>query len=122
MNGPGFRDYHLLLDEQASQVFAMTDAIAERTRKLNGSTLHSIGDIARHKRIEDNDLESISPEAMFKGLLADNQALAENLRTTHMICDQFGDIASASLIESWVDETERRIWFLSEITGIQRCR
>jgi starvation-inducible DNA-binding protein len=122
MTGPDFRDYHLLLDEQAGQLFAMTDAIAERARKLNRSTLHSIGDIARHKRIEDNDQESISPEAMLGELLGDNKTLLENLRTAHVICDQFGDIATASLIENWVDETERRIWFLAEVTGIQRCR
>jgi starvation-inducible DNA-binding protein len=122
MNGPDFHDYHLLLDEQAAQVFAMTDAIAERARKLNGSTLHSIGDIARHKRVRDNDQEFIPPRAMFEELLADNRALADNLRTAHVICDQFSDIATAGLIENWVDETERRIWFLTEITDTPRCR
>jgi starvation-inducible DNA-binding protein len=122
MSGPEFHDYHLLLDEHAIQVFAMTDVIAERARKLKGSTLHSIGDIARHKRVRDNDQELIPPEVMFEELLADNNALADNLRTAHMICDQFGDIATASLIESWVDETERRIWFLTEITRKRRCR
>jgi starvation-inducible DNA-binding protein len=118
MNGANFLDYHRLLDEQAVQVFAMTDALAERARKLGGSTLHSIGDIARHKRVEDNDQEFISPNAMFEELLIDSRALAENLRTAHVICDQFGDIATASLIESWIDETERRIWFLAEIAGV----
>ncbi|HWA93822.1 MAG TPA: DNA starvation/stationary phase protection protein [Terracidiphilus sp.] len=122
MSGPAFREYHLLLDEHASQVFAMTDVLAERTRKLNGRTLHSIGDIARHQRVKDNNEELVSPDAMFEELLADNKTLAEHLRTTHVICDQFGDIATASLIENWIDETERRIWFLAEITGAQRCR
>lgn len=122
MNGPDFRDYHRLLDEQATQVFGMTDAIAERARKLNGTTLHSIGDIARYKRVKDNDQELIPPQVMFEELLGDNKALADNLRTAHVICDQFGDIATASLIESWVDETERRIWFLAEIAGTKRCR
>jgi starvation-inducible DNA-binding protein len=117
MNGPDFRDYHLLLDEQATQVFAMTDTIAERARKLRGSALHSIGDIARHKRVKDNDQERIPPQVMFEELLADNKALAENLRTAHVICDQFGDIATAGIIENWVDETEQRIWFLAEITA-----
>lgn len=117
MNGPYFRDYHLLLDEQAAQVFAMTDTIAERARKLRGSAIHSIGDIARYKRVKDNDEERIAPQAMFEELIADNKALADNLRTAHVICDQFGDIATASIIENWVDETERRIWFLAEITA-----
>jgi starvation-inducible DNA-binding protein len=117
MNGPDFRDYHLLLDEQATQVFAMTDTIAERARKLRGSALHSIGDIARHKRVKDNDQERIPPQVMFEELLADNKALADNLRTAHVICEQFGDIATASILENWVDETERRIWFLAEITA-----
>lgn len=114
IGGPHFRDYHLLLDEQATQIFAMTDDIAERARKIGGNTLRSIGDISRHQRLKDNSEESVAPEAMLTELRGDNQRLTEFLRSVHRICDQHGDVATASLIENWIDETERRTWFLSE--------
>lgn len=117
MAGPHFRDYHLLLDEHGDQLFAMTDPIAERSRKLGGDALRSIGDIARQQRIRDNDQVALTSEAMFEELLADNRMLADNLRTAHVICEQFGDVATASLIENWIDETDRRTWFLREIIG-----
>lgn len=117
MNGPSFRDYHLLLDEHADQIFAMTDDIAERARKLGGQTLHSIGEIAKHQRLKDNNKEGISAEAMLKDLLGDNQHLTRSLRAAHEVCDDANDVATASLIENWIDETERRTWFLSEIVG-----
>jgi starvation-inducible DNA-binding protein len=115
MMGPHLRDYRLLLDEQARQLFAMTDLVAERSRKLGGDALLSIGDIARYQRIRDSDQEGLTPEAMFTELLADNRMLADNLRTAHVICDQFGDFATASLFENWMDEADQRIWFLSQI-------
>jgi starvation-inducible DNA-binding protein len=114
MSGPHFRDYHLLLDEQASQIFAMTDDIAERTRKIGGKTLHSISDITRHQRLQDNDAEFVSPQEMLAELCADNQEMTRNLRSMHEVCDRNNDLATASLIEVWIDETERRTWFLSE--------
>lgn len=115
MTGRSFRDYHLLLDEHASQIFAMTDDIAERARKIGETTLRSIGDIARHQRIQDSDAQSLTPREMLAELGADNQSLARYLRATHGICDEHGDVATASLIETWIDETERRTWFLLEI-------
>jgi starvation-inducible DNA-binding protein len=115
MIGRHFRDYHLLLDEQAEQVFAMTDDMAERARKIGGTTLHSIGDISRHQRLKDNDEESISPKAMLAELSADNQALARFFRSAHQACEKYSDVATASLIEVWIDQTERRTWFLEEI-------
>jgi starvation-inducible DNA-binding protein len=114
MSGPHFRDYHLLLDEQASQIFAMTDDIAERTRKIGGITLHSISEITRHQRLKDNDAEFVSPQEMLAELCADNQEMTRNLRSMHEVCDRHNDVATASLIEVWIDETERRTWFLSE--------
>jgi len=114
MSGNHFRDYHLLLDEQGEQIFAMTDDIAERARKIGGTTLHSIGDVARHQRLKDNDEEGVPPTAMLSELCADNQHLTRFLRSTHEICERHDDVASASLIENWLDETERRTWFLSE--------
>jgi starvation-inducible DNA-binding protein len=114
MSGPHFRDYHLLLDEQADQLFAMTDAIAERVRKVGGTTLRSIGHIARSQRILDNDAEYVEPEDMLAELREDNQTLAARLREAHGVCEDHNDIATASLIEVWVDETERRTWFLFE--------
>jgi len=117
VSGPHFRDYHLLLDEQAQQVFAMTDAIAERARKLGGGTLHSISDIARHQRLKDNDEEHVAAQEMVAELRADNEALTRYLRATHEVCDRHRDVATASLIENWIDETERRTWFLSEIAA-----
>ncbi len=114
MSGPHFRDYHLLLDEQADQLFAMTDAIAERVRKIGGTTLRSIGHIARIQRVEDNDADYVEPEDMLAELREDSKALAARLREAHGVCEEHEDIATASLIEVWVDETERRTWFLFE--------
>ena len=116
MKGPHFRDYHLLLDEQAAQLLAMTDEIAERARKLGGTTLRSISDISRHQRLQDNNGESVTPKDMLAELCADNQQLTRFLRSSHEVCDKFNDVATASLIETWIDETERRTWFLSQIT------
>ena len=115
MSGMHFRDYHLLLDEHSSQIFAMTDDIAERTRKLGAKTLHSIGDIARHQRLKDNDEDFVAPEEMLRELRDDNLGLTRYLRSTHELCDKYNDIATASLIETWIDETERPTWFLSEV-------
>src|SRR5689334_16396672 len=114
MSGPHFRDYHLLLDEQGDQLFAMTDPIAERVRKIGGSTLRSIGHIARLQRVSDNDAEYVEPLDMLAELREDNKALAARMREAHDVCDGHHDIASASLIEIWIDETERRTWFLFE--------
>jgi starvation-inducible DNA-binding protein len=114
LSGPHFRDYHLLFDEQADQIFAMTDAIAERVRKVGGSTLRSIGSIARMQRIRDNDAEYVEPSDMLAELREDNKALAGRLREAHNVCEEHRDIATASLIEVWIDETERRTWFLFE--------
>jgi starvation-inducible DNA-binding protein len=116
MSGPHFRDYHLLLDEQADQLFAMTDPIAERVRKVGGITLRSIGHISRTQRVADNDAEYVEPSDMLAELREDNKALALSLRQTHNVCEEYGDVASASLIEVWLDETERRTWFLYEAT------
>ncbi len=115
MSGRFFRDYHLLLDEHADQIFAMTDDVAERARKIGGTTLHSIGDIARLQRLKDNDEDFVSPPDMLAELSDDNQHLTRSLRATHEVCDRHNDVATASLIEVWIDETERRTWFLSEI-------
>jgi starvation-inducible DNA-binding protein len=114
MSGPHFRDYHLLLDDQADQLYAMTDPIAERIRKVGGSTLRSIGHIARIQRISDNDADYVDPLDMLAELREDNKTLAGRLREVHDVCDEHRDIASASLIENWIDETERRTWFLFE--------
>ena len=114
MTGPHFRDYHLLLDEQADQIFAMTDPIAERARKLGGTTLRSIRDISRHQRLQDSHAERVSPKDMLLELMGDNQLLTRYLRETHGVCEKHNDVATASLIEIWIDETERRTWFLSE--------
>jgi starvation-inducible DNA-binding protein len=114
MSGPHFRDYHLLLDEQADQLYAMSDPIAERIRKTGGSTLRSIGHIARIQRIKDNDAEYVEPLDMLAELREDNQSLAARLREVHDMVDEHRDIATASLIENWIDETERRVWFLFE--------
>jgi starvation-inducible DNA-binding protein len=116
MSGPHFRDYHLLLDEHADQIFAMTDPIAERVRKLGHSTIRSIGHIDRLKRIEDNDAEYVEPADMLSELREDNQALTARLREAHNVCEEGEDVATASLIEVWIDETERRTWFLFEAT------
>jgi starvation-inducible DNA-binding protein len=114
MSGPHFRDYHLLLDEQADQIYAMTDPIAERVRKVGGTTLRSIGHVARLKRVLDNDAEYVEPLDMLAELHEDNKTLAQRLRQAHNVCEEHRDIATASLIEVWIDETERRAWFLYE--------
>ena len=114
MSGPHFRDYHLLLDDQADQLYAMTDPIAERIRKTGGSTLRSIGHISRLQRIKDNDADYVEPLDMLAELREDNQTLAARLREVHDMVDEHRDIATASLIENWIDETERRTWFLFE--------
>jgi starvation-inducible DNA-binding protein len=114
MSGSHFRDYHLLLDEQSDQIFAMTDPIAERARKIGGTTIRSIGQIARTKRIGDNDAEYVEPQDMLAELREDNLALTSAMREVHNTCDEYGDVATASLLEVWIDETERRTWFLYE--------
>src|SRR5436190_2102850 len=114
LSGPHFRDYHLMFDEQADQIFAMTDPIAERVRKIGGSTIKSIGHISRLRRILDNDADYIDPEDMLAELGEDNKTLAARLREAHNVCDEHRDVATASLIEVWIDETERRTWFLFE--------
>ena len=114
MSGPHFRDYHLLLDEQADQIYAMSDPIAERVRKLGGTTLRSIGHISRMQRVLDNDADYVQPLDMLAELRNDNITLAASLREAHNVCDEHRDIATASLIEVWIDETERRTWFLFE--------
>ena len=116
VSGPHFRDYHRLLDEQAEQIFATTDTIAERVRKLGGTTLRSIGHIARLQRVIDNDADYVMPHEMLAELRDDNVQLAARLRDAHGLCDDHGDIATASLIETWVDEAEGRAWFLCEAT------
>jgi starvation-inducible DNA-binding protein len=115
MSGPHFRDYHLLLDEHSDQLYAMTDPIAERIRKLGGLTIRSIGHISRIQRVLDNDADYVDPPDMIAELAEDNQTLAARLREAHNVCDEHRDVATASLIEVWIDETERRTWFLSEI-------
>ncbi|HEY3073594.1 MAG TPA: DNA starvation/stationary phase protection protein [Burkholderiales bacterium] len=114
MSGPHFRDYHLLLDEQADQLYAMTDPIAERVRKVGGATLRSIGHISRTQRVLDNDADYVEPQDMLAELREDNKDLAARLREAHDVCDGHRDVATASLIEVWIDETERRTWFLFE--------
>jgi starvation-inducible DNA-binding protein len=114
MTGPHFRDYHLLLDEQSAQVLATIDPVAERVRKLGGATLRSIGQIGRLQRSQDHDSEGAPPRDMLGELLLDNQQLTANLREAHALCDEHHDIATASLIENWVDEAEGRVWFLRE--------
>jgi starvation-inducible DNA-binding protein len=116
MSGPHFRDYHLLLDEHAEQLFAMTDPLAERVRKIGGLTLHSIGEIARTQRVLDNDAEYVEPLDMLAELADDNKNLAVRLREAHNVCEEHRDMATTSQIEVWIDETERRTWFLFETT------
>jgi starvation-inducible DNA-binding protein len=115
MSGQHFRDYHLLLDEQATQIFAITDDIAERARKIGGTTIRSISDIAKNQRLKDNNKEGVSPQEMIAELCDDNQQLTRSLRAVHEVCDRYNDVATASLIEVWIDESERRTWFLAEI-------
>jgi starvation-inducible DNA-binding protein len=114
MSGPHFRDYHLLLDEQSDQIFAMTDDIAERARKIGGTTLRSIGHIAREQRILDNDADYVDPQDMLAELRSDNQQLISEMRRVHELSDEYGDVATASVLENWIDEAERRVWFLYE--------
>ena len=114
MSGPHFRDYHVLLDEQSEQIHDMTDDIAERVRKIGGTTLRSIGQIARLQRIADNDAEFVSPQDMLAELREDNKDLTQRMREVHDACDEHGDVATASLLENWIDEAEKRTWFLFE--------
>jgi starvation-inducible DNA-binding protein len=116
MSGPHFRDYHLLLDDHGDQLFAMTDEIAERVRKIGGTTLRSIGHIARLQRIPDNDAEYVTPQDMLSELREDEKALVSSMRAVHTVCDEAGDVATASLLENWIDQGERRIWFVFETT------
>ena len=120
MSGPHFRDYHLLLDEQAAQIYASTDPMAERARKLGGTTLRSIGHIAQLQRLKDNDAEYVTPSDMLAELREDNLAVVAAMRSTHDLCDELNDVATASLIENWIDEAERRSWFLFETTRAPR--
>lgn len=116
MSGPHFRDYHLMLDDQSAAILGTTDALAERVRKVGGTTLRSIGHIARNQRIADNDADFVTPKDMLAELQQDNTQIANNLRAAHGVCDEHGDVASASLIENWIDEAEGRAWFLFEST------
>ena len=116
MSGPHFRDYHLLLDDHGDQLFAMTDDIAERVRKIGGNTLRSIGHIARIKRIADNDADFVTPQDMLSELWEDNKALVLSMKSLHALCDDAGDVATASVLENWIDETQRRSWFLYEMS------
>ena len=118
MSGPHFRDYHLLLDEQGEQIFAMTDVMAERIRKLGGMTLHSIGEISRNQRVLDNDAPYVDPQDMLAELREDNGQLARNLREAHDLCGEVRDFATASLLETFIDEAERRAWFLYEVSHV----
>src|ERR1700681_3776509 len=116
MSGPHFRDYHLLLDDQGDQIFATTDPLAERVRKLGGTTLRSVGHVKRIQRILDNDAEYVTPLDMIAELRDDNAQLSRSMREVHSLCDEAGDVATASLLENWIDEAERRVWFLFEST------
>jgi starvation-inducible DNA-binding protein len=116
MSGPHFRDYHLLLDEHGDQLFAMTDDIAERVRKIGGTTIRSISHISRIQRVSDNDADYVDPGDMLAELLDDNKNLVVSLLAAHGLCDDADDVATASLIENWIDETQRRVWFLFETT------
>jgi starvation-inducible DNA-binding protein len=118
VSGPHFRDYHLLLDEQATQIFATTDDIAERVRKIGGMTLRSIGQVSRSQRVLDNDADYVTPLDMLAELRDDNKQLVASMRETHGLCDEHGDVASASLLENWIDEAERRTWFLFEASRV----
>jgi starvation-inducible DNA-binding protein len=116
ISGPHFRDFHLMLDEQADQIFATTDPIAERVRKIGGTTLRSIGQIAVQKRLLDNDADFVTPRDMLAELREDNKQLTSEMRRTHAVCDEYNDVGTASLLEVWIDEAERRTWFLFEAT------
>jgi len=119
MSGPHFRDYHLMLDEQGDQIFAMTDPMAERVRKIGGITLHSIGEIGRKQRLKDNDAEYVTALDMLAELREDNKQLVAEMREVHDLCDEHGDVATTSLLEVWIDETERRTWFLFEASRVE---
>ena len=114
VSGPHFRDYHLLLDEQSDQIYAMVDPIAERSRKLGGKALHSIGQVKKLQRVLDNDADYVTPQDMLAELREDNKQLTRNMRILHEVCDEHNDVATASLLENWIDETEQRAWFLFE--------
>ena len=114
VSGPHFRDYHLLLDDQSDQIYAMIDPIAERGRKLGGTALHSIGHVKKLQRVLDNDADYVTPQDMLAELREDNKTMAKNMRTLHEVCDEHNDVATASLLENWIDETEQRTWFLFE--------
>ena len=114
ISGPHFRDYHLMLDDQADQIFSMTDPIAERARKLGAPTIRSIGQISRCQRVVDNDADYVKPFDMIAELLGDNATLTQRMREAHSLCDEAGDVATASLLENWIDESEKRTWFLFE--------
>jgi starvation-inducible DNA-binding protein len=114
VSGPHFRDYHLMLDEQGTQIFATTDDIAERVRKIGGTTLRSIGQVSRLQRVLDNDADFVTPLDMLAELREDNKQLTKAMRETHNVCDEHGDVATASMLENWIDEAERRTWFLFE--------
>jgi starvation-inducible DNA-binding protein len=116
MSGPHFRDYHLLLDDHGEQIFAMTDAVAERVRKVGGTTIQSIGQISRLQRIADNDAEYVTPADMLGELREDERALVRSMQAVRALCDDAGDVATASLLENWIDQSQRRIWFLFEST------
>ena len=120
VSGPHFRDYHLMFDEQGEQIFATTDDIAERVRKIGGTTLRSIGNIARLQRIADNDADFVSPQDMLAELRDDNKDLTLRMREVHDLCDEHGDVATASLLENWIDQAERRVWFLYEASRSDR--
>jgi len=117
ISGPHFRDYHLLLDEQAEQIFATTDVLAERVRKIGATTLRSIGDVARHQSIKDNDVNFVTPTDMLRELMEDNKAMAAAMRRGHRVAEKHADAATAGLIETFIDETEKRTWFLFEAGG-----
>jgi starvation-inducible DNA-binding protein len=118
LSGPNFRDYHLMFDEQSSQIYAATDPIAERVRKLGGTTIRSIRHVARLQRLSDNDAEFVAPLDMLGELRDDNSQLTSFMREAHKLCDQHGDIATASLLENWIDEAETRVWFLFEASRV----
>lgn len=122
MSGPNFRDYHLLLDDQSDQIFAMTDPIAERARKIGGTTIRSISDIAGRQRILDNNALFVDPQDMLAELHGDNKQLVAEMRRVHELCDSYADVATASLLEVWIDETERRSWFLYESCRVPAAR
>ncbi|AYD02517.1 DNA starvation/stationary phase protection protein [Neorhizobium sp. NCHU2750] len=115
MSGVNFRDFHLMLDDHGDELLGMTDPLAERVRKIGGNTLRSIGDISRKQRIEDNDADFVHPHEMLAELREDNSSLLASMRELHNVCDEHGDVGTASLLENWIDETEKRVWFLFEI-------